>query len=380
MKGVESLETSPASLNSGGVYTINTGVHTINSPDENEKMQEAHTAGRIKDRYAKIPSSSFEQKERISSNGQAWDLVQRASLERDTAIEVLEYAKGVALKAGLSVESSIVDPAYQTPLINANSTMSQGQLQPRHHADVTTKTLSESATRQTQLYGRMRGGLNAFPLILETTGGHSNTDHIVTFTGDEKLDKVAQYKRAMIRRSRAMRPEEKGDQRWDQPRIKGSRRRRILRQKDLPTAPPEPPSSGYVLFVAQMTTKIRHDRGAEDARHNQIEAVGEISRMWKYDMSDQDRQYYITFAREAKSEYMHQLREFRATGSFRPSKKFAKLLGDGPSVRLDWDLKNDLEKELATYNDIVRGERTIFNQEKRAKMAALNQPKPAKLP
>ena len=50
------------------------------------------------------------------------------------------------------------------------------------------------------------------------------------------------------------------DYRWDKPRKFGERRRRIVREKDLPNAPPVPPASGYVLFVAQMTTKIRHDR------------------------------------------------------------------------------------------------------------------------
>jgi hypothetical protein len=305
----------------------------------------------------------------IKDHDEALELLSEVDAERVSAESVLEYARGVAQRSGLTVDLSIVNPAYQAPLINANSTLADGQLQPRHFNDITTQTLSENATRQTQLYGRMRGGLNAFPLILETTGGHSNTDHIIATTGVEKLDKVAEYKRALIRRSRAMRPEEKGDQRWDQPRIKGSRRRRILRQKDLPTAPPEPPSSGYVLFVAQMTAKMRHDRGPE-VTHNQIEAVGEISRMWKYDMTDADRVYYVIFAREAKAEYLHQLREFRATGSFRPSKKFEKLLGDGPSVRLAWNLKNDLEKELATYKEIVKAERTIFKEEKRAKITA----------
>lgn len=55
--------------------------------------------------------------------------------------------------------------------------------------------------------------------------------------------------------------------RWDRPRLIGSRRRRIMREKDLPDAPPDPPPSGYVVFVSQMTTKIRHDRPS--VQHNQ---------------------------------------------------------------------------------------------------------------
>lgn len=104
--------------------------------------------------------------------------------------------------------------------------------------------------------------------VLRTTGGHSNTDHLVTLTGDARKDRIAELKRAMQRRARAMQPENKGEDRWDKPRIPGERRRRILREKDKPEAPPEPPPSGYVVFVGQMTTKVRHER--PNNHHNQI--------------------------------------------------------------------------------------------------------------
>ena len=285
------------------------------------------------------------------SNSEALQLLRQCETQKEHATAVLSCARVLAERAGLTVDSSIVNPAYQTALISANASATTGP-QPKHLGDVTTKTLSESATRQTQLYGRMRGGLNCFPLILETTNGHSNTDHIVAYTADEKVDKLAEYKRALQRRARAMRPEDKGEQRWDQPRVKGSRRRRILRQKDLPCAPPEPPTSGYILFVAQMTTKLRHDR--PNVQHNQIQAVGEISKIWKYDMSEAERDYYVRFAREAREEYTYQLQEFRATGSYTHSQRFCKLLGDGPFVRLIWEEKNELERELATYTEIIR--------------------------
>ena len=67
-----------------------------------------------------------------------------------------------------------------------------------------------------------------------TTGGHSNTDHIIDITGDPHKDAISEYKRALMRRARAMQPEERGKERWDQPRIVGSRRRRIVRESDLP--------------------------------------------------------------------------------------------------------------------------------------------------
>jgi len=68
--------------------------------------------------------------------------------------------------------------------------------------------------------------------------------------------KIASYKQALKRRAKAMQPKHKGTDRWDQPRVLGSRCRRILREQDMPNAPTKPPLSGYVCFVVQMTTKV----------------------------------------------------------------------------------------------------------------------------
>jgi hypothetical protein len=43
------------------------------------------------------------------------------------------------------------------------------------------------------------------------TGGHSNTDHIVVRTGDPRTDRIAELKRNLQRRSRAMKPEDRGE-------------------------------------------------------------------------------------------------------------------------------------------------------------------------
>ena len=112
--------------------------------------------------------------------------------------------------------------------------------------------------------------------VLETTGGHSNTDHLILQTGDYETDRIAELQRRLSKRQRALRPESKGDERWDKKRAPGERRRRIARDAD---APYEPPPSGYVIFVGQMTTKIRHDRPNE--LHNQTKAVQEISKIWR---------------------------------------------------------------------------------------------------
>lgn len=219
----------------------------------------------------------------------------------------LSDAKELSERAGLWNESSILDPAFP---------------------DYACRTMA----------------------VLRTTGGHSNTDHVVTITGNARVDRIAELKRAMQRRARAMQPEKKGEDRWDKPRIPGERRRRILREKDMPGAPSEPPPSGYVIFIGQMTTKIRHDR--PDEPHNQIKVVKEISKIWKYGISEQDRDYYNEFAREAREEYQEQHREYRATGQYTKSKTFKRLDGNGPWVRVAMHEKNGLEREIESYDTV----------------------------
>jgi hypothetical protein len=158
-----------------------------------------------------------------------------------------------------------------------------------------------------------------------------------------------------------------------------------VREKDLPEAPPEPPPTGYVVFVGQMTTKIRHDRPnvphdqAKGKKKNQRRSylflcrpttvfrvthstpllynvpqiiittlvVQEISKLWRIGMSEQDRNYYNDFAMDAKNEYERQVIEYRATGKFTPSQKFDKLVGVNVWVRRF--LPNGLETEIASY-------------------------------
>jgi len=184
--------------------------------------------------------------------------------------------------------------------------------------------------------------------VLRTTGGHSNTDHVVVSTGDPKTDRIAELKRSYQRRVRAMQPENKGEDRWDKPREPGGRRRRIGREKNIP---PQPPPSGYVIFVAHMTTKIRHDRPNE--RHNQTQVIREISKIWKFGMTEPDREYYMIFCKEAREEYEYQYKEFRATGQYTPSQKFTKMQDVGPWVRIQWEDKNALEQEISRYDSVV---------------------------
>ena len=243
-----------------------------------------------------------EQKRRITSKAKA--LVRKCDIVIRNALKDLDEARLILEPLGLSVDSSILDPTF----------------------------------------GFISGDKIA---VLRTTGGHSNTDHVVKITGDPRKDRIEELKRNYQRRVRSSQPEFRGEDRWDKPKIPGERRRRIVREKDLPQAPPEPPPTGYVIFVAQMTTKIRHDR--PDDPHKQTKVVQEISKIWKLGMTDSDREYYNDFAREAREEYQRLHQEYRATGRYQPSHKFEKLKGVGPWVRIAWHEKNGLERELATY-------------------------------
>ena len=191
-------------------------------------------AQREKHRVISMSEGTVGSKKRTyMSRESASALLSQCDKELDAALHDLREAKELAERAGLWTDSSILDPTFPD----------------------TSRNLA----------------------ALLTTGGHSNTDHVVTFTGDARTDRIAELKRAMQKRAKAMQPENKGEDRWDKPRIPGERRRRIVREKDMPQAPPEPPPSGYVIFVGQMTTKIRHDR--PDEPHNQIKGtVGSVMR------------------------------------------------------------------------------------------------------
>jgi hypothetical protein len=71
-------------------------------------------------------------------------------------------------------------------------------------------------------------------------------------------------------------------------------------------------------------------------------------------MTGADRDYYNDFAVQAKEEYDKQHEEFRATGSYKPSKIFTRLGNDanGPWVRIAHHEKNALEREISSYKNL----------------------------
>jgi len=166
----------------------------------------------------------------IISMPEAARLVFEAQNKLSEASAILDQARTAASKWGLSVDSSILDSSYQSGFLPARF----------RHGLVHESTLINEDPSADQI------NLNKSCAVLSTTGGHSNTNHVILSTGNPFADKLAEYKRIYKRRAKAMQPEQRGMDRWDQPRVQGSRRRRITREVDLPSAPAEPPSSGYV--------------------------------------------------------------------------------------------------------------------------------------
>lgn len=181
-----------------------------------------------------------------------------------------------------------------------------------------------------------------------TTGGHSNIDHQVTWTGDYDTDKISELSRQLISRARYQSVETiLPENRWDKKKIPGERRRRLVRDSG---APPLPPPSGYVLFLGQMTTKWRHDRSSEE--HRQSRVIAEVSKLWKHALTDEERNYYNNFAEEIRAEYKQQLLEYRATGAFTPSELFERQEGVGLWVHKKVSEKTELELEISQYETL----------------------------
>ncbi len=295
-------------------------------------------------------------------------LLARVDNEIASAQAELRQAQPIAEAAGLTVHSSVLDPSYQAKL---SVSVAPAALADGSAAAATQPPLldlqQEAALVATarQSYNPLRNTLSAYPHVLSTTAGYSNNDHIICTASDSTL---SEYKRAMKRRHRQIIVEQRGSDRWDLPRrIPGGRRRRIKRDVDLPSAPPKPPDSGYVIYVSQMTTKLRRDN--PNRHHNQINAVRKISSMWNA-MSDGERGYYKRLAKDATKEYEDRLIEYRATGSWAPYSVIERLSrnkngveviveegrtgSQGPWVRKEpREERNELEVELEGYEQVI---------------------------
>ncbi|KAL7536271.1 hypothetical protein ACHAXR_007037 [Thalassiosira sp. AJA248-18] len=318
-------------------------------------------------------------------------LLDRVDAEISSAQEELDHAQPIAQAAGLTVHSNVLDATYNRDGAFAASSSAAAGGDSAAAASESTATAATGpvdlqreaalAMQARQNYNPLRGTLSAFPLVLATTAGHSNTDHIVHQNPDGTIDKFREYKRRMKRRFLQTQLEERGTDRWDLPRIPGGRRRRIKRDADAPSAPPEPPTTGYVIYVSQMTTKLRHDN--PNRPHNQITAVRRISSMWN-NMPLKEREHYVKLAKDARNEYEERLMEYRATGQWAPFSTIGRLDnnknsmitrtavernagGNGPWVRIPFEQKNELERELDSYEMVIFPPRPAGTEEEHEK-------------
>ena len=331
-------------------------------------------------------------------------LLDRIDAETKSAREELEYAESIVQASGLTVHSSVLDAAY-----SGSGGAGAGVVGVGGDGSLTTTTIADSlgntknassssssssptampvavdlrqeaalALQARHKYNPMRGALSAFPLVLSTTGGYCNTDHIVPINPiDGTIDKLSEYKRMLKRRSSQSKVEERGMDRWDLPRIPGGRRRRIKRAVDASEAPPEPPQTGYVIYVSQMTTKIRHDN--PNRPHDQIAAIRWISSMWN-ELPSRQKEHYVIMAKEGRMEYEDRVLEYRATGDWSPYTTFTRLTtnkngvdcrglnerstgSNGPWVRMPYAAKNPLEREIDTYEQVIFPPRPVGSEE-----------------
>lgn len=100
-------------------------------------------------------------------------LLIESELAIDTAAKHLQTARELCARAGLSVDASIVPRADAAAAAGAAIPVDAGG----------------------------------------TTGGHSNTDHVVVRTGSQRNDRIAELKRNLLRRQRATQPEHRGEDR-----------------------------------------------------------------------------------------------------------------------------------------------------------------------
>lgn len=247
----------------------------------------------------------------------------------------LEEARELAARANLSIESDLPRLLRQQ---NHNAT----------DAIASALAASNSQQKTTTASSVLNGpSTSAKVTIPDSSAGYSNTDHTVVFTGSPCLDVAADMRRRLLLRFRYQCPEQQGSNKWDKPRLKGERRRRIVRETDKPNAPPVPPPTGYVHFISHRTLKWRHDN--LDKVHDQSAVVREMSKVWRIVMSSTDQQYYNDASFAARTEYQQQLMEFRATGTYTPSETFKQLEPTNTWVYKDLSKANPLEQEIQSY-------------------------------
>ena len=170
-----------------------------NSNDDDDKQQSLEAS---KDNNnGKDENNDVDKPEKFISRRQANSLLVDSELAIQKAVKHLHEARELAKRAGLSIDSRII-PKPRGPT-DANDASSRAAFAaaldpysiPGSGGD--DQTQIQHQTAQTVLW----------------TGGYSNTDHEVVMTGDERTDRIAELKRNLVRRYRAMQPENRGEDR-----------------------------------------------------------------------------------------------------------------------------------------------------------------------
>lgn len=319
VKKLNPILTPPSSLPPGVTIKIGDDYDVLGGEiDHNVRRRKGDTDERFFERRSKNLH-----KDLLKKREYAADLIHSAREQICSTQPWLEKTYLLTYKYGFKLNSSILDKHYDVPasrLLTGNS--------------VVDAAISNSESSTT---ADANADVDRYSLLpLSTTGGHSNTDHLIQNTGDYRADRIAEYKRALKRRHKAMQPENRHEDRWDQakaPLGSRTRRRRITRDKDLPSAPPEPPPSGYILFIAHRSAKFRYDTEFSGRKENRkpvnlTTVIQKMGQEWN-NLDADDKQYYEDFVIAAKAEYAIQIREFRATGRYSSSLKFTKKTDNG---------------------------------------------------
>ena len=142
---------------------------------------------------------------------QANTLVAESEIVIRATLQQLEEVRELALKAGLTVDSNIV-PKPPPPTAGAaafgtaftTTTGGAGTIS-SERSSAATATTSTTTTAVEFLTTN----------VFATTGGHNNTDHVIVRTGNPRKDRIAELKRNLQRRHRAMQPENRGEDRYE---------------------------------------------------------------------------------------------------------------------------------------------------------------------
>jgi hypothetical protein len=101
--------------------------------------------------------------------------------------------------------------------------------------------------------------------------------------------------------------------------------------------------------------------------------------MWN-NMPEKEREHYVKLAKDGQNEYKERLMEYRATGHWAPFSTVIRLDNNknnavvpvstdrntgsgGPWVRIPYEEKNALEKELDTYGQVIFPPRPLGMEE-----------------